>query len=159
MNKRKIVVAGAGAVAALSLIGVGAGASFTDAASASQSVTAGSINLGMSADGGDFNKSVSFATPALITSAGTTFTRTLTVENFGTLPVHVNSYSVTTQGDLPMTVSTFGQNLTNGTNPLSGITLAPNTPMTVTLTFVVPPIGNEYEGHSKTFTITANGTD
>ena len=159
MNKRKIIVAGAGAAAALSLIGVGAGASFTDAASASQSVTAGTINLGMSADGGGFGKSVSFASPDLVTSAGTTFIRTLTVENFGTLPVHVNSYDISTQGDLPMTVSTYGQTLANGHNPLSGITLQPNTPLTVTLTFVVPPLGNEYQGHSKTFTITANGTD
>jgi predicted ribosomally synthesized peptide with SipW-like signal peptide len=158
MNTRKIVIAGAGAAAALSLIGVGAGASFTDAASASQSVTAGTINLQMSTDGGNFYKSVTFAEQGPVGSAGSTFTRELTVKNSGNLPVHVTSYTLSSQGDLPLSVSAAGFPLADGTNNLPvDVVLNPNTTQHVTLTFTVPALGNEYQGHGKVITLTANG--
>ncbi len=160
MNKRKMVIAGAGAAAALSLVGIGAGASFTDAAAASQSVTAGTINLQMSTDGGTFYKSVSFAAQGPVGSAGSTFTRQLTVKNAGSLPVHITSYSLSSQGDLPLSVSAEGYPLADGTNNLPiDVVLAPNATQPVTLTFTVPALGNEYQGHGKTITLTANGTD
>jgi predicted ribosomally synthesized peptide with SipW-like signal peptide len=141
MNTRKIVIAGAGAAAALSLIGVGAGASFTDATSASQSVTAGTINLQMSTDGGNFYKRVTFAEQGPVGSAGGTFTRELTLKNSGNLPVHLTSYMLSSRGDLPLSVSAEGFPLADGTNNLPvDVVLNPNTTQHGTLTFTAPAL-------------------
>lgn len=69
MNRKKITVAVAGGAAALSLLGVGVGASFTDSVSASQSVNAGTLNLGIDQAGGAKSYTLP-ATPA----EGSTFT-------------------------------------------------------------------------------------
>ena len=63
MNIRKLLVGVAGLAAAASLIGLGAGASFTDAVSATQTVTAGTMNMGIDQAGGAKSYTLSPAGP------------------------------------------------------------------------------------------------
>ncbi len=98
MNGKKLTVAIVGGAAALSLVGIGAGASFTDAASASQHVSTGTINLLLSTDGSNFGKSVAFAPDNNLTSAGETVTKPLIIANTGSLPVHITNVNLAESG-------------------------------------------------------------
>ena len=86
MNRRKLVVAIAGGAAALSLIGVGAGATFTDAVAATQSVNAGTMNLGIDQAGGA--KSYTLPSTAPVGSTFTTGPQLVTTRNNGNITVN-----------------------------------------------------------------------
>ena len=86
MNIRKLLVGVAGLAAAASLIGLGAGASFTDAVSATQTVTAGTMNMGIDQAGGAKSYTLSPAGPK-----GSTFTtgqQLVTTRNNGNIPAN-----------------------------------------------------------------------
>jgi hypothetical protein len=81
MNRKKLAVAVAGAASATALIGVGAGASFTDAVAASQSVTAGTLNVGIVQAGG--GKSLTLQPTGLLGSTFATDPQAVTIVNKG----------------------------------------------------------------------------
>lgn len=83
MNKRKVLAGVAGLAVAGSLVGLGAGASFTDAVAATQTVTAGQMNLGIEQAGGQKSYTLP-STPA----EGSTFTtgpQLVTTHNYGNI--------------------------------------------------------------------------
>lgn len=165
MNRKKLVVALAGGAAALSLIGVGAGASFTDSASASQSITRGNINLLASTDGVNFAKSVSFTDPGPVNSEAQTIHQTLTLKNFGTLPIYLKNYTITETGPAMGVAATYNgvsyPLATDGSPNGSGNTeILPGASLSVPLTYTLPAAAdNTGQNTVSTATLTGNGTD
>jgi predicted ribosomally synthesized peptide with SipW-like signal peptide len=97
MNRKKLVVGLAGGAAAVSLLGVGVGASFTDAVSASQTVTAGSMNMGIDQAGGAKSYTLPAAGPE-----GSTFTTPetlVTTRNNGNITANAITLSASDQNN------------------------------------------------------------
>jgi hypothetical protein len=96
-NSRKILTAGAVGVAALALIGTGAGATFTDAVHANRTVTAGTMNVQITAGGNVSADGKSVTMPA-VGPTGSTFESTqqlVTVKNKGNIPATFDSFQMT----------------------------------------------------------------
>jgi hypothetical protein len=95
-NSRKILTAGAVGVAALALIGTGAGATFTDAVHANRTVTAGTMNVQITAGGNVSADGKSVTMPA-VGPTGSTFESTqqlVTVKNKGNIPATFDSFQM-----------------------------------------------------------------
>jgi predicted ribosomally synthesized peptide with SipW-like signal peptide len=93
---RKVLLAGAVGVAALALIGTGAGATFTDAVHAKQSITAGTMNIQVTA-GGNISADHKTVTLAAFGPTGSTFDtheQTVTVKNNGNIPATFDSFQM-----------------------------------------------------------------
>lgn len=93
---RKVLTAGAVGVAALALIGTGAGATFTDAVHANQSVTAGTMNIQITA-GGNISADHKSVQLAPVGPTGSTFASTpqvVTVKNNGNIPATYDSFQM-----------------------------------------------------------------
>lgn len=93
MNHKKLVVAIAGGASAFALIGVGAGASFTDAVAASQTITAGTMNVGIDQAYGA--KSYALSATAPEASTFTTGAQPVTIRNNGNIAVNAFQVSAT----------------------------------------------------------------
>jgi len=94
---RKVLTAGAVGVAALALIGTGAGATFTDAVHANSTVTAGTMNLQITA-GGNISADHKSVRLAPVGPTGSTFESSeqlVTVKNNGDIPVTFDSFQMT----------------------------------------------------------------
>jgi hypothetical protein len=107
MNRKKLLVAFAGGTAALALIGVGAGASFTASVASSQSVSAGTMHIDVSAPGASCASSDGYGCQALtlpgVGPVGSTFDTAptvVTVKNTGNIPVYFSSIQMTETHDL-----------------------------------------------------------
>lgn len=93
---RKVLTAGAVGVAALALIGTGAGATFTDAVHANRTVTAGTMNVQITAGGNVSADGKSVTLPA-VGPTGSTFVsdqRLVTVKNKGNIPATFDSFQM-----------------------------------------------------------------
>ena len=94
---RKVLTAGAVGVAALALIGTGAGASFTDAVHATQTITAGTMNVQVTAAAGTVSADGKSVTLPAFGPTGSTFetSNTITVKNNGHMPATFDSFQMT----------------------------------------------------------------
>jgi hypothetical protein len=132
MNRKKLIIGLAGGVAAFSLVGAGVGASFTDAVAATQSVNAGSMNMGIDQAGG----AKSYTLPATAPE-GSTFTtgpQLVTTRNNGNIAANAIQLSAsdvnnnaTFKGELNVEIDSWtapnqgGQLVVAYNGPLSGL--------------------------------------
>jgi hypothetical protein len=144
MNRKKLVVAMAGGASALALIGVGAGASFTDAIAASQSVTAGTMNVGIVQASGAKTYALPLAGPEA--STFNTGANPVTIQNYGNIAVNaftvsasdVNdgaANSLALKGELYVKITSYNaEDLQGGSNVVYDGTLTglETSPLTVT---------------------------
>ncbi len=167
MNPKKLAVALGGGIAALSLIGAGVGASFTDKATASQTITRGSINLLVSSDNNnDYAKSATFSDPGPITSAAQTISKTLYVYNAGDLTEHVTGLVCTTT-DSSVTVDFNGSPVTCTGNSTVGITVLPGQVIPIPVSYNLPEATANFGGSTPdvptdtqtVITLALHGTD
>lgn len=102
-SPRKILTAGAVAVAALALIGAGAGATFTGSVDATQTITAGTMDLQITNGGGgtvsDNGRSVTLLPFGPTGSTFQTIHRDITVTNKGNIPVTTLAFQMTERHD------------------------------------------------------------